>query len=94
VRKSAVPQSFDVLPCVLADGIAEAVACPPDPAARATAISSVVREIYESMLWLYGAEVQNEELASLQRVVAAAQDHQVRMTFLREPATVTGALTS
>ena len=67
----------------LIDGIAEAVASPPDPSARADAISSLVREVYETMEWLHGAGVQNEELTSLSRLVTEAQAHQQRMSSLR-----------
>lgn len=74
---------FDQLSGDLIDGIAEAVASPPDPAARSTAICSLVREVYETLEWLHGAGVQNEELASLGRLLQEAQAHQQRMSKLR-----------
>ena len=75
--------TFDRLTGDLIDGIAEAVASPPDPSARADAIASLVREVYETMEWLHGAGVQNEELSSLSRLVNEAQAHQQRMSKLR-----------
>jgi hypothetical protein len=69
---------------VLVDEISEAVASPPDAHARSAAISSLVREVYETMEWLHGADTENEELASLRRVVHAAQEHQKRMSALRD----------
>jgi hypothetical protein len=68
----------------LIDGIAEAVASPPDPHTRSAAICSLVREIYETMEWLHGTDTHHEELASLRQVVAAAQSHQQRMSALRD----------
>ena len=76
-------RAFDRLTGDLIDGIAEAVASPPDPSARADAISSLVREVYETMEWLHGAGVQNEELASLNRVLQEAQAHRQRMSGLQ-----------
>ena len=76
--------SFDILSSDLIDGIAEAVASPPDPHARSAAICSLVREIYETMEWLHGSDTSHVELASLRQVVAEAQRHQERMSALRD----------
>jgi hypothetical protein len=81
---SELQESSPDLTVDLIDGIAEAVASPPDPHARSAAICSLVREIYETMEWLHGTDVQHEELASLRQVVAAAQGHQQRMSALRD----------
>jgi hypothetical protein len=77
-------RSFDILTVDLIDGIAEAVASPPDPHTRSAAICSLVREIYETMEWLHGADASHEELVSLRQVVAEAQKHQERMSALRD----------
>jgi hypothetical protein len=82
-----VSRSFDILTSDLVDGIAEAVASPPDPHARSAAICSLVREIYETMEWLHGKDTSHVELASLRLVVAEAQRHQERMSALRDSAT-------
>lgn len=82
--RTAVAHDFDHLTGVLIDEISEAVVSPPDAHARSAAICSLIREVYESMEWLHGADAQNEELASLSRVVAEAQAHQQRMSALRD----------
>lgn len=64
------------------DALAEAVLAPPDPLARAVAIGNVVRELYDTLHWLHGADVGNEEVRSLLRVVEEAQQHQLRMNAL------------
>lgn len=79
-----MPRSFENLSGVLIDEISEAVASPPDAHARSAAICSLVREIYETMEWLHGPGSQNAELISLGRVVAEAQEHQRRMSVLRD----------
>jgi hypothetical protein len=82
--RTPVPRSFQDLTGVLIDEISEAVALPPDAHARSAAICSLVREVYETMEWLHGEGVDNEELGSLRRVVAEAQEHQKRMSALRD----------
>jgi hypothetical protein len=84
----AASRRFGDLRGDLIDGIAEAVASPPDPHARAAAISSVVQEVYETMEWLHGVGIENEELASLHRIVEEAQEHARRMSLLRDQAPV------
>ncbi len=73
-----------VLSAQLADGIDEAVASPPDAQSRSMAISSLVREIFEAIEWLHGADGDAAELDSLAEVVAAAHRHQIRMSGLHQ----------
>jgi len=87
-------RSFDILTSDLIDGIAEAVASPPDPHARSAAICSLVREVYETMEWLHGSDTSHVELASLRQVVAEAEQHQARMSALRDSATSPPAVES
>ncbi|MET0695749.1 MAG: hypothetical protein ABWX96_16005 [Propionibacteriaceae bacterium] len=74
-----MPHSFDTFSSALVDGITDAVASPPDAQARAEAVCGLVREIYETMEWVHGANPESYELASLRGLVAAALEHQERM---------------
>lgn len=78
-QRSSVPLGGDLL-----DAVAEAVILPHDPCARSAAICSLVREVYETMEWLHGVGVHNDELDSLRRVMTEAQAHQRRMSALRD----------
>jgi len=73
-------QPFDRFHGELLDGIAEAVTLPPDPHARSAAIGFLIREMYECLDWLHGSRAHEDELQSLRRVVAEAQQHQERMS--------------
>ena len=74
------PRSFDTLPRAVLDGISEVVASLQDAEARARAISSLVQEIYETMEWVHGPNNDCDELASLRGLVAAALEHEDRMS--------------
>lgn len=63
----------------LVDGITDVVATPGNPYARAAVISGLIGEICATVEWLHGTNTQHEELASLHRVLAEAQQHQTRM---------------
>jgi hypothetical protein len=71
----------------LLDALVEAVMHWPDARVRSAVISSLVQEMCAAVEWLHGSDALNnaadQELVSLRRVVAAAQDHQERM---RSPA--------
>jgi len=71
----------------LLDSLVEAVMHRPDARVRSDVISSLVQEMCAAVEWLHGSDALNDaadqELVSLRRVVAAAQDHQERM---RSPA--------
>ena len=65
------------------DAVSEAVAAPPNPAARATVIADLVTEIYATVQWRLGDVNADNELASLERVVAEVESHLDRMTAYR-----------
>jgi hypothetical protein len=79
-RAQSVSQPFDRFNGELLDGIAEAVTLPPDPHARSAAIGVLIREMYECLDWLHGSRAHEDELTSLRRVVAEAQQHEERMS--------------
>jgi hypothetical protein len=81
-RRVPTDPSAAVLGGEVIDALAEAVLSPPDPLARAVAIGNVVRELYDTLQWLHGADGGNEEVRSLLRVVEEAQQHQLRMNAL------------
>lgn len=66
----------------LSDALSEAVVLPPDPCARSAVICSLVEEMRASLEWRQGPL---EELMSIQQLVNAAHEHQVRMTALALP---------
>lgn len=63
----------------LIDGIAEAVASRPDLGARSDVVCSLVAEIYETVKWVHGGDLQQDEVVSLDQVMAAAHEHALRM---------------
>ena len=63
----------------LVDALSEALALPPDRAARSVAIVSLIEEMHGTLQWLRGSAAGNAELASLAQVVVAARAHQDRM---------------
>ena len=71
--------SYGLLPSELIDGIAEAVASRPDLGSRSDVVCSLVQEIYETVKWVHAADLQQDEVASLAQVMAAAQEHSLRM---------------
>ena len=64
----------------LVDALNEALALPPDRAARSVAIVHLIEEMHATLQWLRGSASGNAELASLAQVVAAARAHQDRMS--------------
>lgn len=72
----------DALGGELADAITEAVGRSEDLPARSEMICTLVREIYESAVWLHDADADPDELASLAQVVVAAHAHHLRMVAL------------
>jgi hypothetical protein len=78
-RSASSSPSFDTLPGALIDQLAEAVMFPPDPHARSVAIARLAAEIFETIRWLHGSDPDNDELASLYRVLAEAYAHRARM---------------
>jgi len=71
--------SYGMLPSELIDGIAEAVASRPDLASRSDVVCSLVQEIFETVKWVHGADLQQDEVSSLAQVMAAAHEHSLRM---------------
>ena len=65
------------------DAVSEVVAAPPNPAARATVIADLVTEMYATVQWRLGDINADDELASLERVVAEVQAHLDRMSAYR-----------
>lgn len=68
----------------LVDLLVESVVLPQDPVARAAVVCSLVDEMRAAVEWLHGPEAAREEaagreLASLRDLVAAAEDHHLRM---------------
>jgi hypothetical protein len=62
------------------DALAEGAAAGADRVARAEALNSTVREIYETLAWRYAdSDTDADELASMRRVIAEAQAHLDRM---------------
>lgn len=62
------------------DGICEAVLVSPHPRGRSDTICNIVEEICETIAWFHGSRASgDQELASLQHLLAAAQAHQQRM---------------
>lgn len=73
--------------CDLIDALIEAVVLPPDPPARAAAISSLVYEMCLAIEWLHATETAQDragelEVLSVRRLAAAVEDHQARMNAL------------
>jgi len=77
--RSGPAGSLGPLPSELIDGIAEAVASRPDLMSRSDVVCSLVEEIFETVKWVHGADRQQDEVASLARVMEAAYEHQLRM---------------
>jgi hypothetical protein len=69
-----------LLPGEVMDALAEGAAAGADRVARAEALNSTVREIYETLAWRYAdSDTDADELASMRRVIAEAQAHLDRM---------------
>ncbi len=80
---SNAPLTLRSLSTDFIDGISEAIAWSPDPPARSAAICDMIYEVYETAVWLHGGNEQDRELASLRKLVSAAQAHQQRMGISR-----------
>jgi len=77
---TAVPHRHaGTLPGGLIDQVAEAVTIPPDPHTRSVIIARLTAEIFETLRWSHGPNRDQDELASLYRVLAEAYAHRSRM---------------
>ena len=69
------------------DALIAACRAPPDPPARAAAISSLVDQMCLAVEWLHATETAPDragevEVLSVRRLAAAVEDHQARMNAL------------
>lgn len=78
-RSTASATSTDPLAGVLIDQLTEAVAFPPNRRSRSVVVAELTTEIFEAIRWMHGPDADQEELASLYRVVAEAYAHRSRM---------------
>lgn len=74
-----------LLPGEVIDALVDGAAAGTDRVSRAEAVHGIAREIFATVTWRYAENADAEELASLHRVIAAAQAHLDRMRGRQTP---------
>lgn len=82
-RGAQASASLDSLPEELIDHLADVVTLQTEAHTRSVVIANLMAEIFETIRGLHGADPDEEELASLYRVLGEAYAHRARMATAR-----------